>query len=102
MKAKYFVFIHRPGKNWRQDQPLEQQPLSAHFQYMTALQRTGKLVLGGGFTDGAGALGVIKVSSLQEAQRLVADDPAVKDGLVVSEVHPWFVTVAGNIEHSRD
>ncbi len=98
MQTNYYAFIYSPGAGWLPGQPLSKQPLTAHFEYMSRFEAAGKLVLGGGFLDGRGALGVLQVSSLAEAQTIVENDPAVKSGLVMAEVHPWFVTVARPIQ----
>lgn len=100
MKTQYFVFLHRPGPNWLKEKPVHEQPLEGHFQYMAQLSGSKILVLGGGFLDHSGAMGVLKAGSLDEAETLVAEDPAVCDGIVKTSVHPWFVTVGGTIEQS--
>jgi uncharacterized protein YciI len=100
METDYHVFIHRPGPNWLTDRPITEQPLEGHFGHMTRLEEQGILVLGGGFLDGAGAMGVIRTDSLTEAETIVASDPAVRDGIVTAEVHPWFVTMGGSISPS--
>lgn len=97
----YYVFIHRPGPAWLPDRPLMDQPLQGHFEYMTALEEDGVLALGGGFTDGSGALGVLRADSLAEAERIARSDPAVAAELVTTEVHPWFVTVGGRIDAGK-
>lgn len=97
METEYFVFLHRPGPNWLDGKPITEQPLDEHFQYMNELEKAGKLSLGGGFLDSAGAMGVLRTESIGEAQSLVDHDPAVMNGIVTTEVHPWFVTVGGDI-----
>lgn len=93
METHYYVFIHRPGPNWLPDTPALEQPLAGHFAYMTELESNGTLVLGGGFIDGAGAMGVLRTDSLEAAEAIAYVDPAVVDEVVTTEVHPWFVTV---------
>jgi hypothetical protein len=77
--------------------PVEEQPLDEHFAYMAQLEARGILVLGGGFLDGAGAMGVFKTETIDDARILAEEDPSVKAGIVTTEIHPWFVTV-GNVE----
>jgi uncharacterized protein len=100
METNYYAFIHSPGPNWLTDQPITKQPLTGHFQYMSRLEAEGKLILGGGFTDGSGAMGVLQVSNLEEACEIIENDPAVKDGIVTAQIHPWYVTVVGQIKKS--
>jgi uncharacterized protein YciI len=100
METNYYAFIYTPGTNWLVNQPITKQPLAGHFQYMSRLEAEGKLILGGGFTDGSGAMGVLQVSSLEEACGIIENDPAVKEGIVIAQTHPWYVTVAGQIKRS--
>jgi len=102
MQTKYYVFLHVPGPNWLAGKPVTEQPLAGHFQYMSRLESEGKLVLGGGFLDGSGAMGVLTANSQSEADQIVANDPAVKEQIVKATVHPWYVTVVGRIEISDD
>jgi uncharacterized protein YciI len=97
MHTQYFVFIHRPGPNWLQKKPVTEQPLEEHFAYMDQLAAQGKLVLGGGFLDGAGAMGVLRTDTIDKARVLAEQDPSVMAAIVTTEVHPWLVTV-GAIE----
>ncbi|WKZ38343.1 MAG: YciI family protein [Anaerolineales bacterium] len=100
MKTNYYVFIYFPGPNWLTNQPIANQPLAGHFQYMTRLEAEEKLVLGGGFTDDSGAMGMLFVSDLEEAREIIENDPAIKEGIVTAQLHPYFVTVAGKIQKS--
>jgi uncharacterized protein YciI len=100
MRTKYYVFLYVPGPNWLADRPFTEQPLAGHFQHMSKLESEQKLVLGGGFLDGSGAMGVLVADSQTEAENLVAQDPAVRDQVVTATVHPWYVTVAGAIDKS--
>jgi len=100
METDYYVFIHSPGPKWLPGQPITKQPLAGHFQYMTRLEAEGKLILGGGFMDDSGAMGVLRVSGLQEAEAIVRNDPAVREGVVSTQVHPWYVTVAYPVQKS--
>ncbi|MCP5010080.1 MAG: hypothetical protein GY942_08900 [Aestuariibacter sp.] len=100
MNTNYFVFIYKPGPNWLPNKPITAQPLAGHFHYMSQLEAAAQLVVGGGFTDGSGAMGVIHMPNLAQAEALIANDPVVKDEIVTATVHPWYVTVAGTIEKS--
>ena len=43
----------------------------------------------GPFTDDAGGALVLEVAGEDEARTLVAEDPAVKSGVFIREIHPW-------------
>ena len=94
----YFVFLHTPGASWRADKSIFEQLLEEHFAYMTELEASNVLKLGGGFTDNAGAMGILEVDTLETAKAIVANDPAVRDGIMNASVHPWLPSVKGCID----
>lgn len=94
----YFVFIYRPGPAWLPNWSVLQQPLEGHFAYMEKLQQDGVLCLGGPFKDDTGALGIVRAADFEGAFALVANDPAVLEGVFVAEVHPWHPSVPGVVE----
>jgi uncharacterized protein YciI len=55
--------------------------------------KAGKLVLAGPLADDGDWRGVLiyRTKTLDEAQRLADDDPAVKAGRLVVKMHPWMV-----------
>jgi uncharacterized protein YciI len=65
---------------------------AAHLRHLFTLRRRGQLVLYGPVT-GAGALrgiGVLTVPAREEAEALMADDPAVRAGRLRADVRPWL------------
>ena len=62
----------------------------AHLAHLGDLDRQGRIVLAGPFTDGAGSLIVVSADSLEEAWEMVASDPYVRNGVFESvEVRPF-------------
>lgn len=59
---------------------------------MQRLGAEGKLLLAGPFGDDTDLRGifVFKVASMEEAQALIATDPAVQAGRLRVELHPWY------------
>ena len=94
----YFVFLYEPGAGWKKGKPLITQPfIKAHFVYMERLQAEGKIRIGGAFADMQGALGILQLPSLAEAQATVANDPLVKNSIVRATVRTWIVSVPGTV-----
>lgn len=89
----YFSFLKR-GPKWTGERTPETDKLqAAHMANITAMAKTGKLVIAGPFENGGDYAGVFvfKVGSLQEAKALAESDPTVVAGRLVAEVHPWIV-----------
>lgn len=63
--------------------------MGEHMGYAGALVDEGKGLIGGAATDGALGIDIIRVDSTAEAERIFAEDPAVRAGIGVSELHPF-------------
>ena len=96
--SDYFVFIYRPGPAWVEGKSVRKQPVVAHATYMGKLERKGRLLMGGPFKDDSGAFGILQCESIEAARKLIESDPAIRDQLMVAEVHPWFPAVSGCLD----
>ena len=56
---------------------------------MLSLYTKGSMKLAGPLTDDAGGAVLLEVSDEAEAKAIVTNDPAVKAGVFVFEMHPW-------------
>jgi uncharacterized protein YciI len=66
-----------------------------HREYMSRLLEKGKLVAGGPFTDGSGALFIYEADSLQAATAIVSGDPYLAGGALASyELRSWEIVSA--------
>jgi uncharacterized protein len=62
----------------------------AHREYLAGLKEQGRLWAFGPFMDGFGALIIYEADSLEEAERMLLDDPFHRAGVFVSFViRPW-------------
>ena len=89
----YILGLLRKGPNWgagdKQENARIQEGHMANIGRMAAL---GKLAVAGPLTDNGDIRGIFifKAATIEEAKALVANDPAVKSGHLVLELHPWF------------
>ena len=81
--------LYEQGTNWLPGRPLSEQPLRQHLDYLLALHEKGQLVMGGPYADGSGGLVILLVADTTEAERLIADDPAVVSGILRATVQAW-------------
>jgi uncharacterized protein len=65
---------------------------AAHLQHLESMYKQGILLIAGPMGDDGDLRGIVvlKVKSLEEAQTLVHEDPAVKAGRLRVELHPWM------------
>ena len=97
-KAIYYIYLLRKGPTWSPEETPEIDALQdAHIANMRRLGEMGKLVINGPLLDSFATsgeirgIGVLKTSSLAEAQELISTDPMVKVGRLVFELHAWMV-----------
>lgn len=88
--SKLFVIHYIPGPAWEADKRFFEQDLLGHGHYMKQLYDKGQLTHGGPLTDDTGGLSIFRAESIEEAQKLLAADPAIIDGVFQATVHPWF------------
>lgn len=95
MSQYVLVFLKR-GPNRDQDSLAAAQIQKEHLANIQRLADERKLVLAGPFLDNGDIMGIyiFAVSSLEEAQKLTASDPAVKAGRLIMEMHPWYGSAA--------
>jgi uncharacterized protein YciI len=85
----WFIRIIPPRPNFDKDAtPAEQALMETHYAYWKDLFAKGVCVFGGPVLDPKGVYGVLAVeaASEDEARALAAADPAVKAGLIRTEV----------------
>jgi uncharacterized protein YciI len=93
MTTYYFGVLMR-GPKWTADATPEKAKIQdGHMAHLTAMWKAGKLVLAGPLADDGDWRGVLiyRTKTLEEAQRLANDDPAVKAGRLVVTMHPWMI-----------
>lgn len=64
-----------------------------HFAYLQRLLEMGKLVMAGRREDAKLGIGIFEVESLQEAEQIAGEDPAVKAGVFLSELAEFRIAL---------
>src|SRR5260370_27255748 len=85
--------ILKKGPKWTGAQaPETQKILHQHLINVLALLDSGRAVVAGPLGDDTDLAGIfiLRASSTEEAKTWVDADPAVKAGLFVAEMHPWW------------
>jgi uncharacterized protein YciI len=84
-----YLVVYRPGPGWVAGKPMTEQPLKEHGKYMLHLYIGGTLKFAGPFLDDTGGAVMFEAANERDARAVVADDPAVRSGVFVAELHPW-------------
>lgn len=91
--VQFHLALLKKGPRWTGAQtPETQKILHQHLVNTLALLDSGKAVIAGPFGDDTDLAGIfiLRASSGEEAKTWVDADPAVKAGLFVAEMHPWW------------
>ena len=86
---RHFALFYWPGPNRVSGQPVADQPLEEHLNYMQALNSDGIVKLGGPFEDGSGGLRIVEAEHIDDVYELVDWDPAVRSGILAVDVVGW-------------
>lgn len=88
---KEYVIIYRPGKRWKKNRSIDEQLLLQHAEYMDTLLNNGHLIAGGPFTDNSGGMAIVCAKNLEEAQKILLNDPAITQQVFEASLHPWQI-----------
>ncbi|HEU4790171.1 MAG TPA: YciI family protein [Flavobacterium sp.] len=95
---KQYVFcILKTGSNTTATAEEKNNLFKGHMDNITKLAKEGKLVLAGPFMKNDRnyrGIYIFNVATIEEAQALVATDPAVKANIFEVELTPWYGTAA--------
>ena len=90
---QFHMAILKKGPQWDATKEADRMTiLKQHLANVIELLNSGKAVIAGPLgseTDLAGIF-VLRAATAEEAQAMVDADPAVKAGLMVGEMHPWW------------
>ena len=91
--VQFQMAILKKGPKWTGPQaPETQKILHQHLVNVLALLDSGKAVIAGPIGDDTELAGIfiLRASSSDAAKTWVDSDPAVKAGLFIAELHPWW------------
>lgn len=98
----FFVLTYSPGSAWQSGAAFIDQPgMKAHIQYLTDLHNNDVVLMDGVLTDEPGEMLLLRTSSLDQAQQVAAQDPAVVSGVLVPRVSGWRVRMSSMRQYQR-
>lgn len=95
----YFICLLRKGPAWTAEETPELEQLQAqHMAHTLHLKESGATIASGPVNDDSDIRGfsIYRTATLDEARALAEDDPGVRAGRFVVELHAWR-TPAGNL-----
>ena len=94
MLRQRLVVRFRAGPTWASGSIREQPGWDAHADYVDDLIERGIFVMGGPFTDDSGSQSLLEGVDVDEAKRILHEDPFMKNGVFeLEEVREWNIFV---------
>ena len=89
---KYFMVFLKSGPERSQSREEAMEIQKKHLAYLSKVAEMGKTSITGPMGDDGEIRGIViyNTPTMEEARRLAEQDPAVKAGRLVVEVHPWW------------
>lgn len=91
--VQFQMAVMKKGPKWDTTKEQDRNPiLEQHVGNAISLLDAGKAVIAGPFSDDTDLAGIfiLRAASAEEAKSWVDADPAVKAGLMIAEMHPWW------------
>ena len=88
----YFFVLLKKGPHRDQDSATAAQIQKGHLENINRLAASGKLNIAGPFLDDTDLRGIFifDSNSEEEVRGFCDNDPAVKSGRLIYEIHPWM------------
>ena len=89
---EYFFVMLKKGPNRSQSKAVADSIQKGHMAHINKMAESGDLCIAGPFGDNGDWRGIFifKTKSIQETKDLVEQDPAIKSGRLIYEIHPWW------------
>ncbi len=97
---KYFIVFLKSGPERSQSQEEAMKLQQEHLAYLGGLYEKGIINLNGP-TDGQydiRGFSVYNVATIEEARNYAENDPMVKAGRLVIEIHPWWLAKGSGVK----
>lgn len=97
---KYFVVFLKAGPTRSQTEEEAKEIQEKHLAHLQKLAEMGKTSITGPFGDDGEIRGIVvyNTATAEEARNLAEQDPAVKAGRLVVEVHPWWAAKGSTLK----
>ena len=99
MTREQFIYVIRPTRFAMLTEgptPHEEEILGLHFSYLKNLNGSGAVLLAGRTQDAdetSFGIVILSAASEGEAREIMLGDPAVKEGVMTPEFHPYRVAI---------
>jgi uncharacterized protein YciI len=93
----YILVILKTGKNQTTDKDFINNSFRGHMENINRLVEQGKLVIAGPFGKNDSnfrGIFILNAANIEEAEKLLQTDPAIKEGLLAADLYNWYGSAA--------
>lgn len=92
MKQYFFVFLNAVPDRPQLDSAKAMEIQTGHLANISKMWEEGKCILAGPFMDNHNTRGILimDVTSKEEVEELLKNDPAITNGRLTAEIRPWY------------
>ena len=92
-----YVYLIHPFRDGFYEQPTSEENsiMEAHFQYLQQATEAGVVLLAGPCLDDTFGLIIFRAENEESARTFMFNDPAVKNNVMMAELHPMRVSLQG-------
>ena len=100
MNSNHYLIIFRPPRpTFAQDATEKESAVIAeHFEYLKRLLSEGILLLAGRSEDAVMGIAVLQASDTEAADKIMRDDPAVREGIFSATLSPFRLALFAGSE----
>lgn len=97
---KYFMVFLKRGTNRTQSETESKEIQKQHLAYLNKVYEMGKTSITGPFGDDGDIRGIViyNTATIEEAEKLAKQDPAVQAGRLEVEVHPFWAAKGSKLK----
>ena len=90
-----YVYLIHPFRDGFYEQPTSEENsiMEAHFQYLQQATEAGVVLLAGPCLDDTFGLIIFRAENEESARTFMFNDPAVKNNVMMAELHPMRVSL---------
>jgi len=92
--SKEFIYVLKLARSRSKElSPADEAVVEKHFDRLKKALADGKLIFAGPCEDKAFGVVVFRAQSSEDAEKFMKDDPAVEQGIMTAELHPFHVSL---------
>ena len=98
MNLNHYIIKYKPPRSTFVDDATDEElmHIEHHFEYLKKLLSENILILAGRTEDAHLGIAIFEAESINKAQEIMANDPAIRSGVFTGEMHQFRLALVQN------